>query len=84
MNAPIQGTASEIVKRAMIDLDKLFLDGSMSGSMLLQVHDELIFEVPASLATELAPRCKEVMEDAVSLSVPLIADVHIGNNWGEE
>lgn len=84
MNAPIQGTASEIVKRAMIDLDKLFLDGAMNGAMLLQVHDELIFEVPQAEADNLAVRCKDVMEEAVSLSVPVVADVHVGDNWGEK
>ncbi len=84
MNAPIQGTASEIVKRAMIDLDKLFFSGELKGAMLLQVHDELIFEVPEDVAESSVLRCKEVMENAVSLSVPVVVDAQLGSNWGEK
>lgn len=84
LNAPIQGTAAEIVKRAMIDLDKLFVNGELEGGMLLQVHDELIFEVPSEKCDIIAVRCKEVMENAVSLSVPLVTDVCVGGNWGEK
>ncbi len=76
INAPMQGTASDIVKKAMLEVDAAF-----PGLMLLQVHDELILEVEALDAKDIAAKVKEIMENVVSLNVPLKANVAIGDNW---
>ncbi len=81
MNTPIQGTAADIIKKAMVEMATELEQQNLSSRMLLQVHDELIFEVPeAELKTmlELVPK---VMEQAVSLNVPLKADVSTGETW---
>lgn len=81
MNTPIQGSAADIIKKAMIDMDKELEQRGLKTKMLLQVHDELIFEVPKdelAIIEELVPR---VMENAVDLSVPLKADFAHGDSW---
>ncbi|GLQ05182.1 DNA polymerase I [Sneathiella chinensis] len=87
INAPIQGSAADIIKRAMIRVPDALQDAGLNGRMLLQVHDELIFEVPESEAEKTAAVIKTVMEKAalpaVEISVPLIVDAGIGDNWGE-
>ena len=83
MNSPIQGTAADILKVAMIELDRELKERNFQAKLLLQVHDELIFEVPAEEVESLQSLVEEVMENAVSLSVPLKADSNIGNNWYE-
>jgi DNA polymerase-1 len=80
MNAPIQGTAADIIKRAMIDVDKKY--GSSSLQMLLQVHDELIFETP-DLDLEEVEGVRILMEDALPLNVPVRVDAKAGDNWLE-
>ncbi len=81
VNAPIQGTSADIIKLAMIGLHKLLKN--YKSRLLLQVHDELVLEIlPAELA-ELQPQIKSIMESALPLSVPLVVDIHIGNNWME-
>jgi DNA polymerase-1 len=83
LNAPVQGTAADIIKRAMIDLDAELSRRELASSMLLQIHDELILESPAEeleAATELVTR---VMEDVVELAVPLRVDVSTGPNLAE-
>lgn len=83
MNTPIQGTAADIIKLAMVKMDAKLKELQLKSRMLLQVHDELVFEVPADeveLMTKLVP---EVMEDALTLHVPLKADVSVGTNWYE-
>lgn len=83
LNAPVQGTAADIIKRAMIDLDAEMSRRELATSMLLQIHDELILEAPAGeleAATELVTR---VMEDVVELAVPLRVDVSTGPNLAE-
>ncbi|KJV69328.1 DNA polymerase I [Candidatus Neoehrlichia lotoris str. RAC413] len=81
INAPLQGTAADIIKRAMIHLfDKL---KTTTGIILLQVHDELLIEVPDLYVNEIAELTKEVMEKVVTLSVPLKLDVSVGNNWAD-
>ncbi|QXK92282.1 DNA polymerase I [Neoehrlichia mikurensis] len=81
VNAPLQGTAADIIKRAMIHLfDKL---KTTTGRILLQVHDELLIEVPDLYVDEVARLTKEVMETVVVLSVPLKLDISIGNNWAD-
>ena len=81
INMPIQGTAADIVKIAMIRLaDRLRAEGSRA-LMLLQVHDELLLEVPRSEVADLAPVVREVMESAVTLDVPLDVDLKSGTDW---
>lgn len=81
INAPLQGTAADIIKRAMVDVDA-FLKKETTARLLLQVHDELVIEAPEAEAEALAPRIKQVMESAMALSVPLTVEVGIGQHWG--
>ena len=87
INAPIQGSAADIIKRAMIRIPKALQDANLENTvaMLLQVHDELIFEVPNELTNQAIDIIKPVMENAIkpakSLKVPLIVDAGIGDNW---
>ncbi|MFQ5775731.1 MAG: DNA polymerase I, partial [Kiloniellaceae bacterium] len=87
INAPIQGTAADIIKRAMIRVPPALAAAGLSARMLLQVHDELLFEVPEHELDRTAAVVKAIMENAsrpvVELSVPLTADVGIGPNWAE-
>jgi DNA polymerase I len=80
-NAPIQGSSADIIKIAMIKMHEIL--PKYQARLLLQVHDELVFEVPHKEWQELQPQIKSVMEDAVQLSVPLIVDVRAGDNWME-
>ena len=81
INAPLQGSAADIIKIAMIEVDKMLPKDQ--AKMLLQVHDELVFEVDADLADELAPKLADIMQSVMKLSVPLIVEVGKGNNWDE-
>jgi DNA polymerase-1 len=81
INAPIQGSAADIIKIAMIEVDKEIVKRNMGSRMLLQVHDELIFDMHKSEADVLKSLVKEKMEQAVSLQVPLIVDIGEGDNW---
>ena len=81
INAPLQGSAADIIKMAMIEVDKILPKDQ--AKMLLQVHDELVFEVDADIADELAPKLAQVMQSVVKLSVPLIVEVGKGMNWDE-
>lgn len=83
MNSPIQGSAADILKMAMIELDREMRDRKFKANLLLQVHDELIFEVPQDELESLQSLVEEVMENAVSLKVPLRADSNVGDNWFE-
>ncbi|MEY2913181.1 MAG: hypothetical protein RLZZ184_2490 [Cyanobacteriota bacterium] len=80
-NAPIQGSSADIIKIAMVQLHEVLK--KYQARMLLQVHDELVFEIPPQEWEELRPQIKSVMENAVSLSVPLVVDIHAGDNWME-
>lgn len=80
-NAPIQGSSADIIKIAMVKLHEILQN--YQARLLLQVHDELVFEVPPKEWEELQPQIKSLMETAVSLSVPLIVDVRAGDNWME-
>src|SRR5687767_15596829 len=82
VNMPIQGTAADIMKRAMINVHAA-LEGSPDARMILTVHDELLFEVPAGRAEAIAGLVRQKMESAASLNVPLTVDVGIGENWKE-
>lgn len=81
VNAPIQGSAADIIKIAMLRIHKK-LD-RFSSKMLLQVHDELVFDAKKSELDELKAMIKTEMEQAYSLNVPLVVDVGTGNNWLE-
>ena len=80
---PIQGTASDIIKIAMIRLDDELAKRKLTTRMLLQVHDELIFEGPHSELDELQALVKEIMPASLKLDVPLKVDVKIGRNWAD-
>ncbi|GAA0367461.1 DNA polymerase I [Alkalibacterium iburiense] len=83
MNTPIQGSAADILKMAMIEMDKRIKERGLQATMLLQVHDELIFEAPESEIEELETLVKEVMEQTVELSVPLKVESSYGDSWYE-
>jgi DNA polymerase-1 len=81
INMPIQGTASDIVKIAMLKVDEEFKRAGFEARMLMQVHDELLVEVPEKETARVSKLLKHEMETAVSLDVPLVADVGVGDNW---
>ncbi|MGH8431548.1 MAG: DNA polymerase, partial [Solimonas sp.] len=87
INAPLQGTAADIIKRAMIRVPPALEQAKLKARMLLQVHDELLFEVPVKEADKTAALVKSVMEGAadpvVQLDVPLVADVGMADNWAD-
>ena len=83
INTPIQGSAADILKIAMIEMARRLKEEKLQATMLLQVHDELVFEVPESELEQLNQLVKEVMEHAVSLHVPLITDSSWGKTWYE-
>jgi DNA polymerase-1 len=83
INMPIQGTAADLVKRAMLQLEKRLPDEKLNGRMLLQVHDELLFECPESEADRLATVAKQVMTSVATLRVPLVVDVGQGRSWAQ-
>jgi DNA polymerase I len=78
-NAPIQGSSADIIKLAMISIDKLL--EPYQAKMLLQVHDELVLEIPKDEWEELQPKIKATMENAIDLSVPMVAEIGSGANW---
>jgi DNA polymerase-1 len=79
LNAPMQGSAAEIIKKAMVDVSKHPFGTALQS--LLQVHDELIFEVQPSILQECLPFIRKTMENAATLSVPLIVNIKSGHNW---
>lgn len=83
INAPIQGGAADIIKKAMLRLPRALEKAGLSGRLLLQVHDELILEIPEAEAAETKRVVKDVMENVFKLSVPLIAEVGIAPNWAD-
>lgn len=83
INSPIQGSAADILKVAMINLDKALDETGLSTRMLLQVHDEIVLEVPKAELETVKKLVKETMESAIALSVPLIADENDGQTWYE-
>ncbi|MBA3644739.1 MAG: DNA polymerase I [Gemmatimonadaceae bacterium] len=82
-NSPIQGSAADLIKIAMIHIDHTFRESKYASMMLLQVHDELVFEVTTDELEEITTVVKREMEGAASLSVPLIVDIGLGKNWLE-
>ncbi len=83
MNSPIQGTAADIIKLAMIRVHRRLAEAGIRARMILQVHDELILEAEESCAGEAMEILRDSMEHAADLSVPLAVEAHIGKNWYE-
>ena len=83
INAPLQGSAADIIKKAMIDINGFLKKETPETKMIMQVHDELIFETPEKSADDVLNLMKNMMEAAVKLDIPLIADAAIGKNWNE-
>jgi DNA polymerase-1 len=83
VNTPIQGTAADIVKLAMLALDRRIREEKLPLRMLLQIHDELIFEAPEDKIEESVKLIRESMENVVELSVPLKVGIEIGDSWGD-
>ena len=83
VNAPIQGTAADIIKMAMVNIHRRLREGHLQTQMIMQVHDELNFNVPEQEVEQVRQLVVSEMEHVVSLSVPLVADCGVGNNWLE-
>jgi len=83
INAPMQGTAADIIKLAMLAVDSWLSDSQIAARMIMQVHDELVFEVDANAVDEVRARVSELMAGVDLLDVPLIVDVGVGDNWDE-
>ena len=83
MNAPIQGTAADMIKLAMVHVDKTLRDGGFKTRMLLQVHDELLFEVPKNEVERVKPIITRSMSDAITLKVPVLVETGTGRTWLE-
>lgn len=81
MNTPIQGSAADIIKLAMVEFDRQIKQTSYHAQLLLQVHDELIFEVPANEVEDFSLFVEEIMEHALQLDVPLKVDSNYGSTW---
>ncbi|NWD04458.1 DNA polymerase I [Pseudomonas gingeri] len=83
INAPMQGTAADIIKKAMVKVDNWLASSGLDAKVILQVHDELVLEVREDLVAEVSERIREHMSGAVQLDVPLLVEVGVGNNWDE-
>jgi DNA polymerase-1 len=81
VNTPLQGTAADLIKLAMIRIDEAILSGGLKSRMTLQVHDELVFEVPEGELDSMRPLVREHMEKVHSLAVPLMVEIGVGKNW---
>jgi DNA polymerase-1 len=83
INAPMQGTAADIIKRAMVAVDNWLSESALDAKVILQVHDELVLEVREDLVNQVSERIKALMSAAAELDVPLLVEVGVGNNWDE-
>jgi len=83
VNSVFQGSASDLIKLSMNKIAKVIKDEKLNAKMLLQIHDELIFEVDEDEAQMLGSKFQNIMEDIFILNIPLKASMNIGNNWGE-
>ena len=83
INAPMQGTAADIIKRAMIAVDNWLVESGLDARVILQVHDELVLEVREDLLEQVTEQIKQKMAAAAELDVPLLVEVGVGNNWDE-
>jgi DNA polymerase-1 len=83
INAPMQGTAADIIKRAMVSVEQWLTETGLDARVVMQVHDELVLEVRKDLVEQVSAGLKQHMADAAELDVPLVVDVGVGNNWDE-
>ncbi len=83
VNSVIQGTAADLIKKAMVEVDAALLEAGSRARMILQVHDELVFEVPEAEVDDCRSRVRERMQGVLALRVPLVVDVGVGKNWRE-
>ena len=83
MNHPMQGTAADIIKIAMVRVERRLAEEGLRSRLVLQIHDELDFEVPVDEVDALSGLVRETMEGVAELRVPLLADVSYGDNWAE-
>ena len=83
VNAPIQGSAADVIKLAMIKIDEQLTERNLKTRMLLQVHDELVFEAPEDEIEAVSALIKKEMESAYETTVPLLVEVGVGSNWLE-
>jgi DNA polymerase-1 len=81
MNTPIQGSAADIIKLAMVNFDKAVKNESFNVKLLLQVHDELIFEVPKDEVDDFSKFIENIMDNALPLDVPLLVECNYGDTW---
>ena len=83
LNAPIQGTSADIIKKAMVEIHKEFKKNNLKSKMIIQVHDELVFDCLTSEKDIVIKIMTNIMENVCKLNVPLKIDVEYGNNWYE-
>jgi DNA polymerase I len=83
INAPMQGTAADIIKLAMIDVDDWLTSSGLQSRVIMQVHDELVLDVPNAELGTVMNGLKERMSGAANLDVPLVVDIGVGDNWDE-
>lgn len=83
VNTPLQGTAADLIKLAMLNIDHALAQAGLQGYMILQIHDELIFEIPDEEINAFVPLVKDAMENVFQLKIPLLVDITIGKNWKE-
>lgn len=83
VNTPLQGTAADLIKLAMLQIDQKMDQMHYKGYMLLQIHDELIFEIPNTEIEQMTSLVREIMQGVLSLKVPLVVDIIVGKNWAE-
>jgi DNA polymerase-1 len=81
VNTPLQGTAADLIKLAMVNLDRRLEDEGLGARMIIQVHDELVFEVPEGEIEQVSDIVRAEMEGAIELDVPLVVDIGAGPNW---
>ncbi|MCK4774774.1 MAG: DNA polymerase I, partial [Candidatus Krumholzibacteria bacterium] len=81
VNTAVQGTAADIIKLAMLDVDRVIRDRGLRAKMILQVHDELLFDLPESELDDMRKIVRSCMENAIKLNVPLKVDMGEGKNW---
>ena len=81
LNTPLQGTAADLIKIAMIDIDRRLAESGLHAKMILQVHDELLFEAPHAEIDRLRELVRSAMENVYELTVPLVVDIKSGPNW---
>jgi DNA polymerase-1 len=83
INAPLQGSAADLIKKAMIEVDQWLSREQLASKMIMQVHDELVLEVPQAEVEQVSAGLRAIMEGAAALKVPLIVDIGVGGSWDE-